>query len=530
MRIVSSITIFAFSMGVFVTPAAWTDTPAAFQQATNSAAIAGESLTKVHRWLHEIALPKIDPKTGLYLARGDWNYRDTAADCYPFLTWAAWTTDRDALHGPVLAVLEAEQRLCNTLDRIPSPYDPKRGKIIPISPEEQVFQASEYVKDGLIAIVEVTGKSPWFDRMQAIQDDIWKHAAIETPFGTIPSTNVEVNGEQIQALARMYTMTGNRDYLTWATRLADYYLSDPDFVPNRLRDHGCEIIGGLGLLFGVESVHDQEAFQRHAPRLKTMFDHILTHGTNEDGIMYNEIKKDRFGKRYRDFSDGWGYNYVGFLCYDYATGTETYTPQVRNTLGAMLKPAYDDYPWEGSIDGFADSIEGALYLINREPVPQALQWVNQQTHEHLVHGKELMEHGDLWGTMKLQANAVRTTLIHAHMHTQGVLALPWQKDMQLGAAPLEDGGLAIVVSSPKDWEGVLEFDQPRHKTYMGFSQDWPRMNTLPEWFTVAPDSSYTIRGLEDAKSQTITGEKLIQGYPLTLKAGHNKQLTLRPAK
>ncbi|MFP6596478.1 MAG: porin [Candidatus Hydrogenedentota bacterium] len=65
----------------FTTPSfAQVDEKAASAQADISAEIAGHSLSKVHRWLHEIALPKIDPETGLYFARGLWNYRDTAAD------------------------------------------------------------------------------------------------------------------------------------------------------------------------------------------------------------------------------------------------------------------------------------------------------------------------------------------------------------------------------------------------------------------------------------------------------------------
>ena len=31
---------------------------------------------------------------------------------------------------------------------------------------------------------------------------------------------------------------------------------------------------------------------------------------------------------------------------------------------------------------------------------------------------------------------------------------------------------------------------------MGFAQDWPRMNTLPEWFTVEPTKLYLVDGLE----------------------------------
>ena len=43
-----------------------------------------------------------------------------------------------------------------------------------ISYDDLIFQASEYVKDGLIAIVEVTGKDEWFERMKAIEEDIWR--------------------------------------------------------------------------------------------------------------------------------------------------------------------------------------------------------------------------------------------------------------------------------------------------------------------------------------------------------------------
>ena len=91
----------------------------AFTQAAKSAEIAGYSISKVQRWLHEVALKDIDAETGLYRTRGRWNYRDTAADCYPFLCWAAWLVDPEALDGPVRNVLHVEQDLCNHLDRIP---------------------------------------------------------------------------------------------------------------------------------------------------------------------------------------------------------------------------------------------------------------------------------------------------------------------------------------------------------------------------------------------------------------------------
>ncbi len=86
------------------------------RQAEISSKIAGYSLSKVKRWLHEVAIKKIDPETGLYIGDGRWNYRDTAADCYPFLCWAAHVTDVDLLYGPIRDVLDAERKLCNHLD------------------------------------------------------------------------------------------------------------------------------------------------------------------------------------------------------------------------------------------------------------------------------------------------------------------------------------------------------------------------------------------------------------------------------
>lgn len=201
----------------------------AFEQAGKSAEIAGYSLSKVHRWLHEQALKQIDPATGLYKADDKWNYCDTAADCYPFLVWAAYVVDAKALNGPVRDILHTEMKLCNHTDRIPVPWDfGRNAKQEDLSWDRVVYEASEYVKDGLIAIVEVTGKDEWFARMKGIEEDLWKHAKIDTPYGKIPSTNVEINGEQLQALARLYTMTGEKNFLTWAERLGDYYLTKGD--------------------------------------------------------------------------------------------------------------------------------------------------------------------------------------------------------------------------------------------------------------------------------------------------------------
>jgi len=492
-----------------------------FAQAATSAEIAGYSISKVQRWLHEVALKEIDPETGLYRTRGRWNYRDTAADCYPFLCWAAWLVDMDALNGPVRNVLYVEQKLCNHLGRIPTRWDfEKKAKDESLSHDALIFEASEYVKDGLIAIVEVTGNDEWFERMKGIEEDVWKYANVDTPYGKIPSTNVEVNGEQLQALARLYTMTGDKKYLTWARRLGDYYLEDEDYVPSRLRDHGCEIIGGLGLLLAVESTADPRRARTMLSRLEKMFDEILARGCNEDGIMYNTL-----GAGGGRLSDGWGYNYVGYLCYDMVAEQPKYQGHIEQTLRNLAKPQYKSYPWEGdSIDGYADSIEGAIYLLNRLPVSEGFAWVDRETGQHVARSHEPLDTARLWGTMKLESNGVRTVILHALMHTGGVRAFPWREDLKLGACRLDDG-LALVLKSDQNWSGNLVFDIPRHRLFMGFRQDWPRMNTVPEWFTVVPEKEYRIEGLEDGPLQ-LNGAQLRDGLPVSLGAGETLQLKI----
>jgi len=129
--------------------------------------------------------------------------------------------------------------------------------------------------------------------------------------------------------------------------------------------------------------------------------------------------------------------------------------------------------------------------------------------------------------MKLQSNGVRTVIIHALMHTRGLIMRPWRSDLQLGAAEY-DKGLAVVVkaSGAKDFSGKLVFDIPRHRIYMGFKKDWPRMNTMPEWFTVDPARKYTVKNLPDGSAVQYTGKQLHAGLKIDIKAGTELKLTI----
>ena len=498
-----------------------------WHRAERSARYAGIALSKVQRWLHERCLAVHDKRSGLFRPVGrEWNYYDTAADCYPFYVWAAYYTDKEVLDTVMVDTLKAEQRLCNHLDRLPVRYDMDTGQKIVTSFDAMIFGASEYAKDGLIPIVEITGKEyPWFDRMRGLVDDIFKHARIDTPYGKIPSTNIEVNGELLQLLSRLYSMTGEQKYLDWAHRLADYYLLGGKFVPSRLSDHGCEIIGGLGLLFAVDTTASPEKAEQYKPHMQYMFDEILLRGTNSDGIIISNLQDAAGPHDGVSTRDGWGYDYIGFLDYDLALGTGRYYEAIRRAMTSLLKPRYKKFNWDhNSRDNIADSVEGGLYLLYRIPVTEAFIWADREIATLLV------DHTDpdrLWGVYKLEANTVRTVLIHTMLHTRNTIARPWRQGLQLGAAPYGDG-ICIFMRSDKPYEGFLQFDIPRHRLYMGFEQDWPRMNAVPEWFTVEPDEShrYRVEDIDAKWTRVVSGKSLSKGLPVRVEPDKPLRLTV----
>lgn len=500
-----------------------------WRRAERSSQYAGLALSKVQRWLRERCLAVRDEKSGLFRPTGrEWNYRDTAADCYPFYIWAAYYTDKEILDTVMIDTLEAEQRLCNHLDRLPVPYDMDAGQKNVEPLDRMIFGASEYAKDGLIPIVEITGPDyPWFERMRGLVDDIFKHAAVETPQGVIPSTSIEVNGELLQLLPRLHAMTGEQKYLDWAHRLGDYYLLSGDFVPTYLSDHGCEIIGGLGLLFAVDTTECPEKAEQYRPHLQQMFDEILRRGTNSDGVIIRYLQDTEGPHDDVTIGDGWGYDFVGFLGYDMALQSQRYHDAIRRAMTNLLKPRYFQFSWDhGSRDNIADSVEGGLYLLYRIPVTEGHVWADREIATVLV------DHTDperLWGTHKLEANTVRTVLIHTMLHTRNLIARPWRQGLQLGAAPCGEG-ICVYMKSDQPYQGRLIFDIPRHRLHMGFRQDWPRMNAVPEWFTVEPDEThqYTVVDVDASASQVITGASLRAGLPVRLEAGQPLRLTIQP--
>ena len=503
----------------------------AFEQAMENGRLANEGFIRcrnfVKGWLNHA-----DPETGLIprnLNRNKdiWNAQDSAADNYPFMVLTAAITDRPVFEGRMLDMLRTETKLTSRIGNLPDTYSFPKKSFQTAQPDLKriIFGSSEYIKDGLLPLTEWLGPSPWCDRMIGILDDIWKHAPVDTKYGKIPSTSQEINGEMLQTLSRIYWMTGDKKYLDWAIRLGDYYLLDehhPTKNAQRLSldDHGCEIISGLCELYATANFARPEKKRAYQKPIHEMLDRILEIGRHERGLFFNWINTQT-GEHPADLTDNWGYDLNGFYTVYLIDKTEVYRQAVRNAL-SNLTQYYSDYKWEGGgADGYADSIEGAINLYNREPVRSAEKWMDYSTKlmwkiqkpDGVVEGW----HGD--------GNFARTTIMYCLWKTKGLTIRPWREDVIFGA--VQDGNiLKISIRAERKWEGKILFDVPRHKTVMKMPLDWPRINQFPEWFTVEADKAYTLHDLRYKYRETDSGKKFHEGVVIHLKAGIERHLVV----
>jgi hypothetical protein len=429
----------------------------------------------------------------------------------------------------MLEMLRTETRLTSRIDRLPDDYSfSKKGwRREKADLGTIIFEGAEYVKDGLFNVAEWLGMSPWSERMIGIVDDIWKNANIETPFGKIATLDFEANGNLLQVCSRLYWFTGDRKYLDWAIRLGDYYLlgsNHPtrDMTELRLIDHGCEAINGFSELYMAVSRVLPEKRTAYREPLHAVFDRILEVGRNEDGLLYAVIHP-KTGAHSESLCDTWGYDYEAFYTMYLVDGTQAYREAVRKAL-SNLKGKYVGAPWaDTSADGYADSIEGAISLSNREPLPSAADWIDSQTRllwnfqqpDGVIEGW----HGD--------GNFARTTLLYVLWKTQGVHLEPWRADARVGAVR-SGNSILLSVTASEPWSGRCLFDRPRHKLNMHLPVDYPRINQFCEWFTVEAEGRYSVRDVRRGTEVVVTGKEMAEGIPITLEAGSELRWTVEP--
>ena len=506
----------------------------ALKRAKANGLLANEGFERCRRFVTDW-LAQADSTTGLIPRNLEestdiWNAKDAAADNYPFMVLTAAITDETLFKGRMLDILHTETRLTSRIGQLPDTYSFSKMDFETPEPDlnDILFGSSEYIKDGLLPLTEWLGHSPWSERMIGILDDIWKYAPIETAYGNIPSNNIELNGEMLQVLSRIYWMTGEQKYLDWSLRLGDHYLLGDNhptrnFEVLRLRDHGCEIVSGLCELYATLSVADPIKKEEYQPHIHEMLNRILAVGRNEDGLFYNGINPINGTVQWEGTADNFGYTLNGFYTVYQVDSVAAYREATLKVLG-VLNEKYRNFDWErGSSDGYADAIEGALNLYAREPISSTEEWIDSETQvmwslQDSSHRKNAQRwkgsgiiegwHGD--------GNFARTTIMYCLWKTQGVTAQPWRSDIELGAA-INGEEIIISIRADEDWQGVLKFDAPRHQTIMHMPIDWPRINQFPEWFTVNGDEVYRIQNFATKIFKTYTGKQLLNGLEIDLK-------------
>ncbi|MCC5938873.1 MAG: hypothetical protein JJU34_16460 [Lunatimonas sp.] len=517
-----------------------------FQEALDNGYLAHEGFVRSLRFVEDW-LVYADPATGLIprnltVSKDFWNAEDAAADNYPFMVLTTYLLDKELFEGKMKSILAKEKELTNRVDRLPDDFSFSRQgfRKDEINMDGIIFGSSEYIKDGLLPLTEYLGESPWSDRMIGMLDDIWKHAVYDTPFGKIPSTNVEVNGELLQALSRVYWMTNDPKYLEWAIRLGDYYLlgnqhPTRDLSLIRLRDHGCEIVSGLTELYVSLAYTDPEKKARYQPHLYEMLDRILEVGRNEHGLFYNQVNPITGEILDAGIADTWGYTLNAYYSVFLVDSHQAYREPVLEVFRNLNH--YEYFDWErGSADGYADAIESALNLLNREPSPKAERWIDSQmqvmwsmqdsahrTQTEEFKGTGIIEgwHGD--------GNFARTTIMYCLWKTQGTTLDPWRKNVFLGAK-LDGDELEISLLAEEHYSGKLQFDFPRHSVHFNLPLDYPRINQFPEWFVITKDSSYLVHFVNDGKTRKMSGAEILEGIPVDLVQNVGYYLIVEPAE
>ncbi len=502
-----------------------------FTQALTNGQAANEAFRRSHRFLLGW-LTKADPATGLIprnLKESTciWNAWDAAADNYPFMVMTASMLDKPLFEGKMREMLATETRLTSRVGRLPDTYSfCKKGfQNDHIDTSQVVFGSAEYMKDGLVPLTEWLGPSPWSERMLGILEDLDKIVDVPTQikgsfFGN--SAVVEVGGDLLQVLARMYWLTKNPKWLAWGIQIGDYYLSDAHLPTRtlsrlRLRDHGCEIVAGLAEMYAVVATKNPAKKKQWLPYLHEMLNTILATGRNEHGLFYDEVNPLTGEIVQKRIADNFGYTLNAFYTVYMIDGAAAYREATLKALSS-LSANYRNHDWEnGSADGYADAIEGALNLYLREPIPSVKDWLeseikvlwNFQKPDGIIEGW----HGD--------GNFARTSLMYALWKTAGVHISNWNPDVIYGAVS-DKNNMYITLTSPTAWKGKLAFGANWHTDHLHMPADYPRINQFQEWFSIEATKNYRLT--IGNKTQTIKGSALIAGYPISLNPNETIQL------
>jgi hypothetical protein len=508
---------------------------ALFAKARENARRFDEVVSSMHRvlkaWMNHsdektLLLPDRVPPPGQTAKNRLYTPHNSGADLYPYLILTAHLTDHELLNGRLMAMLRNEVRYTTVQESIPGNFEMSTGELGPPS----LFGAGEYAKDGLVSVTEYLGRTPWFYRMVDMVADAMNRAPVDSRFGKLPASDAELNGDYMQTLMRLATMTGDSRFREWGRRIADAYIEEVlpgnhgvpsgkwDFTAHkgdgrlRMRDHGNETIVGLLLQFALENAEKTSRAAKWKPVIARMLDRTLE-SANPDGLFYNEVDAATLKPLNEQLSDNWGYVYGAVYTFYKCTGETKYRDAVRRVLKNL--PKYRNHIWEGRVgdprgplggfDGYADSIESALYLVNREPVPEALDWIESEM-KAMMGMQKPDGHIEYWYG---EGNYNRTGLLYSFMKSHGVRPDLWEPGVGVGAVRQGDK-LHLVLEMPAPRR--IRFDYARHRRVLNLDRDYVRLNEFPEWYVVDENTLYRLRS--DARELIALGSELIEGIEM----------------
>jgi hypothetical protein len=443
-----------------------------FSQETIAAAIGNGQQARegFERSLHftEAWLTKTDSATGLIptnlTSKTDvWEPHNSAADNYVFMVLTAYLLDKELYNGELREMLKTERKITSRVNSLPDTWSFSKQDFLTekIQSGSIIFGTSEYIKDGLIPLMEYIGPSPWNDRMMEMLDDLQEYmkktGSLESVYPERMASVEEVNGELLQTLSRVYWMTGNQKYLDWAIEIGDYYLlgerdlSQIEYL--RIRDHGCEIIGGLSELYLTLHYENPVKKKEYQPALYKLLDRVLEVGRNEDGLFYNAINAKTGEIVDEKIVDNWGYTFNAYYSVWLVDQKEEYRQAVLKGF-EKLNEKYRNYAWEGtSHDGYADALESGINLYNREPVPGLKSWIDSEM--QVMFG--MQQPDGIIGGWHGDGNFARTAIMYSLWKTQGATIQSWRSDVILGAEKTGDETY-FILTAENEWEGKLIFD------------------------------------------------------------------------
>lgn len=516
-----------------------------------NAPLATEAFTRaatvMHRWLE-----RRDHETSLFPNSLDeaghvWVYGDTGSDLFPHLAIATQLLAPDR-YSYILDALKNERQRTRG---VPESIDLTTDREIEMPKDEAIFGAAEYMKDGLLPIIEQLGPDPWLGRLREISDVLIQESATPTPHqGPVLADSTEVNGDVLQAWSRLYWATREPRYYEASERIARTYLEDvlprtTHLPPNqwnflegepigrrrfRLSDHGNEILSGLIEWHIAESMLQRPGAAEHRIAIRQLLDRLLATGRNEDGMWLRVIEIPSGKVEQPGVTDSWGYVFQAFLAQAQLerlgprgdpSVAERYEEAVHRALRSL--PNYRDYPWEaGVMDGAADALESAIYLLEVTDAPETINWIDDQMDTLFAFQQDdgsVLERD-------LDGNFIRSTLLYALRLTKGARLETWSPTVHLGAT--RDGGcLYLHVASESEWSGKLLLDTPRHRLHFGLPFDYPRLNKWPEWFVVESDARYTVSS--GGSERSARGASLTDGLDLVVSSDQPQDIQVCPA-